>query len=206
LKADATERCLVLPTQSIAERCRCFILQQRAAAGNIKSGTEDVRVAQCTVGLQVVHVTLLSEADWSFAKAFWQHTGDGVSSRFAERCLQGAGVSLLGSTSTNGKAAGKDEAELWEDADSYVEERYGRNLCPDQADEAKRLMRQRIAGEIIKHDHKAANNSDEASNKSTGRTLTEDDVYLYSCGMSAISNTHRLLSAMHPDRKSVCFG
>ncbi|KAI9593058.1 pyridoxal phosphate-dependent transferase [Syncephalis fuscata] len=202
------KQCLLLPTQSIAKRCRQFIIEQRKLTNptRVVGQSDDIHVANCTFGSQVVHVTVLLKEDWAFAKAFWQHTGDGISSRFAERCLLEAGIPLeqpsLGNSSTTNNAMEDGEAEIWEEANFYVEERYGRNLCAKQANEAKSLMQQRIANELTKHmDSNNRSNSSVECNK-----LKEDNVYLYPCGMSAIYNTHRLLRAIHPERKSVCFG
>ncbi len=55
----------------------------------------------------------------------------------------------------------------------------------EQSGEAKRAVRERIA-------HSAGASS--------------EDVYLFSCGMSAVYAVYRVLNSMYPDRKSVQFG
>ncbi|KAF9349007.1 hypothetical protein BGX34_002120 [Mortierella sp. NVP85] len=79
------------------------------------------------------------------------------------------------------------------DYEVYVEERYGRNLDLSFAPKAKVAMRRRIATQVA---HTAGN----------GEFVTEEDVYLYPTGMSAIYNAHRIAMTLAPTRKSVCFG
>ncbi|GAA5821520.1 hypothetical protein JCM3770_001061 [Rhodotorula araucariae] len=99
----------------------------------------------------------------------------------------------------------------------YVEERYGRNLDLSLAPLAKLAMRRRIAGvlreqpgEAIPVEKMRADDAREESNRGVVG-LTEDDVWLYPCGMNAIFHAHQL--AMDARRrqgmeigKSVCFG
>lgn len=104
---------------------------------------------------------------------------------------------------------------------SYVEERYGRNLPVQYADHAKVALRRRIAGIITEkedeqalqlEDVKMATEADlETQRQMQGernmKGLSEDDVYLYPCGMSAIFHAHQLALAIgDASRKSVCFG
>lgn len=104
---------------------------------------------------------------------------------------------------------------------SYVEERYGRNLPVQYADHAKVALRRRIAGIITEkedeqalqlEDVKMATEADlETQRQMQGernmKGLSEDDVYLYPCGMSAIFHAHQLTLAIgDASRKSVCFG
>ncbi|KAG0231856.1 hypothetical protein BGW42_008605 [Actinomortierella wolfii] len=93
-----------------------------------------------------------------------------------------------------GEADGVDSR----DYDVYVEERYGRNLDLSFAPKAKVAMRRRIASQVAHHAG--------AGWQGEGDYVTEDDVYLYPTGMSAIYNAHRTALAVHPTRKSVCFG
>ncbi|EXJ95692.1 cystathionine gamma-synthase [Capronia coronata CBS 617.96] len=94
----------------------------------------------------------------------------------------------------------------------FVEERFGRNLNVKLATQAKLAIRRRISGCLTDDsdlDQALANSRDESSGRQRG--LSEDDVYLYPCGMSSIFNTHRILLA-HAEakgeepRRSICFG
>ncbi|PWY96893.1 PLP-dependent transferase, partial [Testicularia cyperi] len=108
---------------------------------------------------------------------------------------------------------------------TYLEERYGRNLPLSSAASAKLALRRRIAGTLLS-DRSAESAVDvprdevgESGRKDTG--ITENDVYLYPCGMSAIFHAHQLAmlarqrqhfkastvaSHEHVVGKSVCFG
>ncbi|GAA5942891.1 hypothetical protein JCM3775_001220 [Rhodotorula graminis] len=99
----------------------------------------------------------------------------------------------------------------------YVEERYGRNLDLSLAPLAKLAMRRRIAGVLCEQPGEAIPvedmGADDAREESTRGVvgLTEDDVWLYPCGMNAIFHAHQLaMSATRSDGKevgkSVCFG
>ncbi|KAI3482192.1 hypothetical protein L1887_55162 [Cichorium endivia] len=234
------------------------------------------------------------------AKSFWQHTGDGISSRQADRCL-----SLLEHSSRNaadqhevanrpaaadaasapesvtsistddmykksaGKrfynrytrtnshtatpsptssapqtpsssgilqrpsTAGEDAAAavaasvepVSSDLVTYVEERYGRNLPLTSAPSAKLALRRRVAGTLLsdRSEQSATEAPGDQVGESgrTGTGVTEDDVFLFPCGMSAIFHAHqlamraapRLVRADSPANvspravgKSVCFG
>ncbi|KAF9088185.1 hypothetical protein BGX23_007578 [Mortierella sp. AD031] len=84
------------------------------------------------------------------------------------------------------------------DYEVYVEERYGRNLDLSFAPKAKMALRRRIATQVAHHAGSGWIGS--------GEYVTEEDVYLYPTGMSAIYNAHRIAMTLFPTRKSVCFG
>lgn len=99
------------------------------------------------------------------------------------------------------------------DADhaTYLEERYGRNLPVEAAASAKRAMRRRIAGVLV-HDtpndwSQAGEQSVELGPSTRGvKEVSEDDVFLYPTGMSAIFSAHQLALGVMPSAKSICFG
>ncbi|KAL9114158.1 MAG: hypothetical protein Q9227_001930 [Pyrenula ochraceoflavens] len=88
----------------------------------------------------------------------------------------------------------------------YIEERFGRNLNAIQASKAKLAIKRRIAGTLTEDQDLdlALETPDQGTRRVKG--LTEDDIYLFPSGMSAIFNTHRMLLASHEPRKSICFG
>lgn len=103
------------------------------------------------------------------------------------------------------------------DQTTYLEERYGRNLPVSFANNAKIALRRRIAG--LTSDHMTVNDQVnetsskdlEEQRKSQGdrgiKGLSEDDVYLYVCGMSAIYHAHQIaMISGDSSLKSVCFG
>ena len=118
--------------------------------------------------------------------------------------------SLVSSPSSTPPAEAISE-DLSADHVTYLEERYGRNLPVDSAASAKRAMRRRIAGVLV-HDtpnvwSQAGDQATEVGPSTRGvREVSEDDVYLYPTGMSAIFSAHQLALGAMPLAKSICFG
>lgn len=97
--------------------------------------------------------------------------------------------------------------DLTSDHSAYLEERYGRNLPLSLAESAKRAMRRRISGTLLHDDSSSPDNKTEVGPSTRGvAEVSEDDVYLYPTGMSAIWNAHNLARNVRPLAKSVCFG
>jgi len=116
--------------------------------------------------------------------------------------------------------------------ETYLEERYARNLPISAAAEAKRALRTRVAGVLVRNDklcngvHDSTVQGSEAKNSvdgyrllpSTGSGfshtqntrgvsgLTENDVFLFPTGMSAIWHAHQLALRSFGEKKSACFG
>ncbi|KAG8762630.1 hypothetical protein FRC11_008382 [Ceratobasidium sp. 423] len=92
--------------------------------------------------------------------------------------------------------------------DTYIEERYGRNLPKANAALAKTALRRRIAGVLV-NDSPSAPLSEETLElgaSKRGVDVGEDDVFLFPTGMAAIWSSHQLALAVRPQHKSVCFG
>jgi cystathionine gamma-synthase len=90
----------------------------------------------------------------------------------------------------------------------FIEERFGRNLDINLAANAKLAIRRRIAGSLVTDvglDEAIESTVDNGSTRQMNG-FSEEDVYLYPCGMSAIFNTHRTLMAVRGPLKSICFG
>lgn len=204
-----------------------FFISQESASPSTAAGVE----------LQIV----LFPADaFPLAKQFWQHAGLGISSRLAEHCLSQLPDEVPNSPivtsvpsprlphptkrSLINRHYKKDvslscatpiQPPTSEDFDAdhttYLEERYGRNLPVEQAATAKRAMRRRIAGTLVKEtpgNWAAAGGQDAELGPSTRGVseVSEDDVFLYPTGMAAIWNAHQLALGVMPLAKSICFG
>ncbi|KAL5640752.1 hypothetical protein ACGC1H_001292 [Rhizoctonia solani] len=89
--------------------------------------------------------------------------------------------------------------------DTYIEERYGRNLPKANAALAKTALRRRIAGVLV-NDAPPSDEMPEFGASKRGVDVTEDDVFLFPTGMAAIWTSHQLALATRPQHKSVCFG
>lgn len=248
-----------------------------------------------------IFIVFFPQDVFALAKSFWQHTGDGISSRQADRCLSlleqsksaehdssakaaSAGEALSTDTTsasstiaddiykkpassasagkrfynryarTNSAAGGLNNATpsptsslpqtpsssgilqrpaaaddspaasvaepVSSDLVTYVEERYGRNLPLTSAPSAKLALRRRIAGTLLSdRNEQSATEAPGDQVGETGRTgtgVTEDDVFLFPSGMSAIFHAHQLAlravpkltrsSQQRQAGKSVCFG
>jgi cystathionine gamma-synthase len=250
------ERCLLYPTKRTADHCRAFLVNQSSQSGSPLS----VRLVQyliCPEGKQErkanasgcscgptplpssfaeLHIVLFPTGALPLAKECWQHTGMGISSRYAEHCL-----SLIPEESAQPSplivshpTKGYDEhyfdncvcrnfspspltspAEyLSKDQCDYLGERYGYTAVAGSAAAAKRALRHRIAStlarnipEDIRSAHRGAEQAVDIEPKSRGaKDVTEDDVFLFPTGMCAIWNAYELVTMTRPAAKSICFG
>jgi cystathionine gamma-synthase len=98
---------------------------------------------------------------------------------------------------------------------SYLEERYARNLPASAAMDAKKTLKRRIAGVLLRegepetkcHIKEALPASPAVGPSSRGvANISEDDVFLFPGGMCAIWHSHYLLSKTLGSRKSICWG
>ena len=166
---------------------------------------------------------LYPEGKFGIAKQFWQHTGLGISSRLATHILATLASSvsspLPSPTRTKPLAhrhysakhsrrpsqASDGAGALEEDQAVYLEQRYGRNLDVAAVTLAKRALRRRIAGVLVR-DESTANGEVEVGQSVRGAAVTENDVFLFPSGMSAIWTAHQLALDARGAKKSVCFG
>ncbi|KAJ7147529.1 pyridoxal phosphate-dependent transferase [Mycena crocata] len=179
-----------------------------------------------------LHIVLFPEEAFPIAKQFWQHAGMGISSRLAEHCLAllpaDSAFVPNGLQNTPRKALNKHYSakkatssppesrieDFSPDHSVYLEERYGRNLPITSAAAAKRALRRRIAGVLVRDNLGDSPDGPCAGDKnyllgpsSRGvKGMSENDVFLFSTGMAAIWNAHQLSLAVRPPNKSVCLG
>jgi cystathionine gamma-synthase len=91
----------------------------------------------------------------------------------------------------------------------FLEERFGRNLDVSFVQPAKSAIKRRIAGALRSDRELTTAPPPEHEMESNSRgvvNLTEDDIYLFPCGMSAIFNSHRALLGARGSMKSANFG
>lgn len=245
--AVGDEKCLLFPTLKIAEECRLFIQNRSASLGrqfnarlvHLVICPEDQenkpKIDRSSIGGSCadLHIVLFPKDAYSVAKEFWQHTGLGISSRLAEKCLsllpdstqaitpvpnrypiRGAGrhYSSSSRSSIPSSPANPSKSEVLDpEHATYLEERYGRNLPLSSIDFAKRALRSRVAGVLVSDSSAESQPTQEhtlAIGPST-RGVTEvsaDDVYLFPCGMAAVWNAHATALKICRPAKSVCFG
>ena len=255
---------MLFSTRTIADQCRTFI-QQRSVILGTPVTARLVHLIICpedkqnngvvTKGDQStasscadLHIVFFPGDAFPIAKQFWQHTGLGISSRLAEKCL-----SLLPVDTPNvqrpispilGRIPGKEQNRHYsavksrptsppavqlppsppssasfavEDSNPdsvYLEERYGRNLPLHAASLAKRALRSRVAGTLIKGNtcdyiNDSGSEKNELVVGPSVRGIADvaaEDVYLYPSGMAAIWSAHDIALSVLPPAKSVCFG
>lgn len=232
------EEAMLFPTHATAARCREFILRQapdvdasKVRILDLVPAAENARSEELAIISPKISAVFFPQDHFKIAKAFWQHSGDGVSSRRAEYChhLFNNGflvdASSLGaaarpckgprryqkqtsidlSSSTNGSLADLGDPQ---DSTSFVEERFGRNLELSKTKNAKLAIRRRIAGSLtadVALTEAIAIKTDNAMTRKVAG-FSEKDVYLYPTGMSSIFNAHRNILAAKGPLKAIVYG
>lgn len=168
------ETCLCFPSYMVAKRCREFILVKNNAVKNkckkirilqlatpMESTEDDVTIPECKIA-----AVFFSEELFPFAKQYWQHSGEILSSRLAEFVIERLFPHLK-----------QRDDETIKDNKTFIETRYGRNLDFTFADRAKDILRTRIAHKVVE----------------TGDEDVVTNVFLFPSGMASIFTAHRLL-------------
>ncbi|KAG1455373.1 hypothetical protein G6F56_007081 [Rhizopus delemar] len=196
---------MLFPSHKAAEGCRSFM--------NRYYTKDTVRLAEFEIASSEservpIHIVLFPQDAFPIAKQFWQHSGDIISSRMAEYCLRvledipevkAKPAMTMGRKNHYGKHKVVKEEKVEAEQTTYLEERYGRNLPVAFANRAKLALRRRIAG-ILTEDETTVQGERSVA-------LSEEDVYLYPCGMGAIYHAHLYAMALgDASLKSVCFG
>lgn len=227
---------MLFPTPETAARCRDFILQQateletqQVRVLDLVPVSEKERSVELSIISPRISAVLFPSTHFKVAKAFWQHSGDGVSSRRAEYCQSLFAKGLLVDSKETCAApkmckgprryrqktsidltdpADRPAGSENQDSDQFVEQRFGRNLDISQAKNAKLAIRRRIAGSLTAD---VSLTEALALDKDSERTrdvpgFSEDDVYLFPCGMSSIFNTHRIMMSTKAPLKSIVYG
>jgi len=172
------ELCMLFPSARTANVCISYMSNYVDECAHT-----EIRVVNLTLGdpsqnskTLELHAVLFPSQLWQFAKSCWQHSGIGISSRYAEACL------------------------------ALIAQNNRQYPVPKQspirpAVDEKLLIRERIASLVSFGD--LVHPGDQCIRK---RLPSEHDVFLYPTGMSAIWHTHQLTLTCKPGLKSVCFG
>ncbi|TDZ28083.1 Cystathionine gamma-synthase [Colletotrichum trifolii] len=240
--ARSGQKAMLFPTTRAARRCLAFINQN--AEASVKSDTgivdfgldpsKDVSPLMRSLSPTISAVLYPVEV-FAVAKQYWQHTGDGVSSRRAEFChglfKEGLLTPLERPQSPTGKvcrgpkryhrpssidetkavpsAARATTQGVFETQESlrFLEERFGRNLDLSLVKRATSAIKRRIAGALAPDMETSVSSLPPMADNSRGqKDLKESDVYLFPCGMNAIFNAHRAMLRARGDMKSINFG
>ncbi|KAK1753460.1 putative cystathionine gamma-synthase [Echria macrotheca] len=235
-------KAMLFPTRQVAERCATFVrtrappdVSSSLSVMHLTLDTTDPTTKALELFCPAISAVLFSPEAFPFAKQYWQHTGDGVSSRRAEFChdLYRAGILRLdlepkspaqkpcrgprryqrpssvdvGKPSDNAVTNGGGGRDTQETS-RFLEERFGRNLDVSFVEPAKSAIRRRIAGALRGNHELSKSPQPEIEPNTRGVVnLREEDVYLFPCGMNAIYNAHRaLLGVRSSNLKSINFG
>lgn len=234
---SSTEKAFLFPSHAVATRCVEF-LQRRVPSlvlGNslrivdlypnsgLANGDGESEAAHIK---PIISAVILPRSHTKVAKTFWQHSGDGISSRRADYCHKAfddgrltVQRAVMSPSKGPRRYQTKESVDLspqrahtkgldGKDYIQFVEERFGRNLDVSLAHSAKLAIRRRIAGALVANVdlHEALEMSSPPTRTEQVEGFSERDVYLYPCGMSSIFNTHRALMACRGEMKSITFG
>ncbi|RCI11066.1 hypothetical protein L249_7460 [Ophiocordyceps polyrhachis-furcata BCC 54312] len=236
------QQAMLFSTLGSATRCIAFI--RRYAMPDMKSCLNIldlvVDVSKSSSALlrwlcPTLHVAFFDEGAYGLAKQYWQHTGDGVSSRRAEfyfdllrngiliprqaadhqsqfRLQKGprrymSKLTYTTSVSPDVKSFPYDQTGDHDECCRFLEERFGRNLDFGLVEQANLAIRRRIAG-FLTHDSSRNEFRLASVNPSfqAQQDVKEDDVFLFPNGMNAIFNVHRTLLSALGQFPSVSFG
>jgi len=229
------EGAMLFPTHCTAERCQDFIVRIAADQDTSKvriidlvPATEKARAEELKAISPRISAVLYPLELFKVAKQFWQHSGDGVSSRRAEYChhlfdngvlVDAASIDAQPTRMCKGPrryqnkktSVDLDAPATQKDAETvtqFVEQRFGRNLDLSMTKNAKLAIRRRIAGSLTADVALTEALSLDADSERTRQVadFSEDDVYLYPTGMSSIFNTHRNLLAAKGQHKAIVYG
>ena len=232
-----TESALLFPSRAVATRCIDFIHKQLPYLVLGKSlrvidlyPNASVPKAKVASGApyvaSIISAVMFPRSHFKIAKAFWQHSGDGISSRRAEYCHKAFDdghltIQRVTHPPSKGPRRYQNKESIdtcrqctplkrldGKDCTQFVEERFGRNLDVSLACNAKLAIRRRIAGILTANVdlHEALEMSKPPTRTEHVEGFSENDVYLYPCGMSSIFNAHRTLMACKGELKSISYG
>uniref|UniRef100_A0A0L0P577 cystathionine gamma-synthase n=1 Tax=Candidozyma auris TaxID=498019 RepID=A0A0L0P577_CANAR len=227
------EKCMIFPSYNTAKRCREFIKAKTETPNvlvrvlRLRTPAPTTEFEKSSVVESEIGIVLFSASEFPLAKQYWQHSGEGISSRMAEyvlrelfqneekdqarlrsrnkqelqaQSIQKKSPSITASIRSNSR--GQNE-EADKEFNTFIEQKYGRVLDLKFAKEAKLALRRRICGKA----DKSHNQEEEMDKARRGKFLSETDVYLYPTGMAAIFNAHQAVLAVEETaKKSVCFG
>ncbi|KUJ10624.1 cystathionine gamma-synthase-like protein [Mollisia scopiformis] len=247
------QQAMLFPSSRAARRCVNF-MQSKDQSGtsdhlqvvdlvldNSRADSETLKKISSSISAVIYNRDL-----FPLAKQYWQHSGDGVSSRRASFChaLFQEGILVehtalqpisnifqkpckgprryqrasIDKTPPKGNKVGVESSENHPDSplngstesresSQFLEERFGRNLDVSFVENAKSAIRRRIAGSLMGEVDLTEAPSPKMDTNVRGVVgLSEDDVYLYPCGMNSIFNAHRMMLEVRGPMKSIMYG
>ncbi|TCD60016.1 hypothetical protein EIP91_010867 [Steccherinum ochraceum] len=189
---------LLFPTNHAARECVAFLICCADAAYATAFAIHAVHIpldetARMRAGrdtLDAYAVSFPPELK-KLGKSFWQHTGMGITSRYAEDCLaniENPGVRYETVPLNSAQTGREINEKLYPEVNSMAQ-----------------ILQKRIASLALSG--KSSDPRIESPLSAIGQSvLGAVDVYLYPSGMSAIWHAHQLVMSLKPGLKLVCFG
>lgn len=216
------EKAMIFPSSKVAKRCRDFVKEKLPRTPNVRvlqlatpgpvTEEEKLKVVAANIG-----VVFVPSRDYAFAKNYWQHLGEGISSRMAEYVLrelfsdsapvpsgnhnlkQALQVKLIQQKLPLLLFGSLQKEEMEKEYTAFIEQKFGRVLDLKFGDMAKTALKRRICGRVEEL-------GDANSLPKSRHHLSEKDIYLYPLGMASIFNAHQALLHVTEPKELVCFG
>ena len=190
--SSLVQMAMVFPGKEHALQCERYLTHHATnnCAMNVSMRTVSLVLKTPDTALQTpgvqwekaeIHAVLYPSHLDPLAKSFWQHTGFGISSRYAEFCLgriDGLQIQTLPNLSALGR---EDSAEVGET------KRFSPSTPAIEDEETKSTLRRRIA----------------RLTSGEKNAVEEKDVYLFPSGMSAISTIAQALHTIKNEKAPV---
>lgn len=212
--AAEKESLICVNSRKSARDCKLFITNRM----HIKPRIVEFKIPQGKdLITATIYIVIFPQSVASIAKEYWQHTGAGISSRFAEYCLNALDIWYIGKVipepTSRRRASAKSlecqqhsinqkitDLNHHEESTLFVEERFGRNMDSSLVEKARLDLRNRIAGIVGDMQDAGQGRGNMAKN------IGPEHVFLFSCGMSSIYYSHQLVTGLKPGLKTVQFG
>ncbi|KAJ8519115.1 hypothetical protein ONZ45_g3934 [Pleurotus djamor] len=198
-----SESGMIFPTEKIAHECRAFVERRTALNGSqVATRLAHLRLLSSNNAFLDLFAVIFPVNAFVVAKQFWQHTGLGITTRYAALCFE------MLATATGPLQAmtnGDSDLKITDNACENVPVsgdmlprkqiccQFDLNIDNAAGATAKRVVTQRIA---------ALYNQSDAVHSG----ISESDVFLFPTGMAGIWETHQLVMSTISHTKSICFG
>ncbi|CAG8525213.1 2733_t:CDS:2, partial [Scutellospora calospora] len=233
--AKPSETCLLFPSRKTAECCRDYLRRYYEPSkptsfrlAEITIVTSD-RSKQSILGNVTLYVLLFPKEAFSVAKTFWQHTGNGISSRLAEyvlymlqtKCDEKYTENIYRDstkrasfckryfsrqTSSGWNVACESKGNLSTDTMSTSNSIIAEQNFYVEERYGRNLPTSFIEKAKFELRRRIASSLRVEESKDVVRGVTEEDVFLFPGGMSSIFHAHQFLLKAFSPRKSICFG
>jgi cystathionine gamma-synthase len=233
-----SEQCLVFPTYKIALRCRDFLKKYASVAGvpvrivqlSTPNVSSDSSYPRCRIS-----AVFFPGSEFGVAKSYWQHTGEGVSSRMAEYFLARLNSPTNSPKVPNGSSGSSNPPPKPPATKQSYQDHHRRRSSSTSIDlpssdftneqegkeEESRFVEERFGrnldlsfapeAKMALRRRIAGKIIEGSAQASHGKVdaLSDEDVYLYPTGMTSIFQAHQILLRARADQgslKTVCFG